>query len=234
MARKSLITPEAILSYPRLFEPQMVERKDNGQTVQKPEWSCALIFPAGTNLDALKQEAIAVAKERFGEKAVDMFKRNQLKWPFRSGAEKDGYADDSTFTNVRTARKPGVVSRVPDPKNGGKPMHISDPDEVYAGCFVRAEVVCIAYDRDGGKGVTFRLNNIQKLRDGERLDSRRDAADVFEADENAVADLSDLSPEDGDEEEMETQEAAPAKKSSKGKAKAEQANVPDDLKDLVG
>ena len=72
---------------------------------------------------------------------------------------------------------------------------ITDPDEVYAGAIVRASVTSFSYDVSGNKGVSFALNNVQKIRDGERLDGRARAQDDFQADPNAKADLADMEPE---------------------------------------
>jgi hypothetical protein len=84
-----------------------------------------------------------------------------------------------------------VVSIYPDPVTG-KPSQITDPDKVYPGVIVQATIEAYGYDRDGNRGVTFGLGNIQVRRDGDRLDSAKAASDEFEADATAVADLSDL------------------------------------------
>jgi hypothetical protein len=58
---------------------------------------------------------------------------------------------------------------------------------------VRAQLRAFSYDSNGNKGVSFALNNIQKLGDGERLDNRQAATDAFEADLSAApADISAL------------------------------------------
>jgi hypothetical protein len=59
--------------------------------------------------------------------------------------------------------------------------------DFYAGCFARAEIIAYAYDQAGNKGIGLSLQNVQKLRDGDRLGGRKDAADVFDA----VGDASD-------------------------------------------
>ena len=48
------------------------------------------------------------------------------------------------------------------------------------------------YDTNGSKGVSFGLQNLQKLRDGERIDGRMRPEDEFEAIESGAADLDDL------------------------------------------
>lgn len=177
-------TPEAILSYPRLFEAD-----ENGK------YSCCLVFPAGTDLRELRQALTDAGKEKFGDKfTAQAIKSGRIKWPLRDEAddvEAKGYPEGSTFINVRTTRKPQVVSIYPDP-NTGKPSQITDPDKVYPGVVVQATIEAFGYDRDGNKGVTFGLGNIQVRRDGDRLDGNKSASDEFEADATAVADLSDL------------------------------------------
>ena len=49
-----------------------------------------------------------------------------------------------------------------------------------------------AYDKAGNRGVSFRLNNVQKLDDGERLDGRLKAEDDFEAIDDKPADINDM------------------------------------------
>lgn len=214
-----IITPEAQLSYPHLFTPQAAE--DGGQE----KYSCALVFFEGTDITALQRAAIETAVEKWGEKAKEQIKKGQLRLPFRKGEEKD-YADGSIFINVRGNRRPGIVSLIPDPKTG-KPMAITDPEEVYAGCFVRASLTPFAYDTSGNKGVSFGLNNLQKIRDGERLDSRAAAEDEFEADASAVASLEDLADEGAQEDE------APATKPVKAPKATKAAPVVDELAELL-
>jgi hypothetical protein len=56
---------------------------------------------------------------------------------------------------------------------------------------VRASLRAFAYDTNGNKGVSFGLNNIQKLGEGQRLDGRKAATDEFDADlSQAPADIS--------------------------------------------
>ena len=186
-----VITPEAIASYPTLDKP---EAMNEGEA---PKYSIALVFPKGTDLSELKAAALQAAEEKFGkEKAHAMIKAKKLTLPFRTDGEEKGYPEGSVFFNARTQRKPTVVSRVPDAD--GKPTVIS-PDAVYPGAIVRASLSAFGYDVKGNKGVGFGLNNIQFVRDGERLDGSRNARDEFAADEDAVADLSDLEPAVEDE-----------------------------------
>jgi hypothetical protein len=190
MATK-VITPEAQISYPHLFVPQTDDRG-------RKKFSAALVFAPGTDLTDLKAAVLEVLIERFGEKkATEMVAKKSVHLPFRDDAESKGYAPGSTFINVRGERQPSVVSVYPDPATG-KPSVITDPAQVYAGCIVRASITAFWFDRDGKKGVSFGLNNVLKVRDGERLDGRVSGEDEF-ADlvVQPTVDLSDLTDESG-------------------------------------
>ena len=119
MAEK-LITPEAMLSYPALFEPKPTP---SGEL----KYGCALVFQEGADLSALKKAALAALEERWGAKAKEMLQKKQLKWPFRDGAERDaqGYGPGTTFINVSSKQQPGVVDRYAGPD--GRPRPITDP-----------------------------------------------------------------------------------------------------------
>lgn len=205
MAR--ILTPEAALSYPHLFEAD-----------EKGKFSVALVFPAGTDLKPLKQAALNVVVEKFGKtKAAEMLKKGVFRLEggphhsIRTDVEAKGYPEGTVgFINARGNQRPGIVGVFPDtskPKNDRgqhPPLPITDPTEVYAGVIARASVTPYWYDVDGNRGVAWGLNNIQILRDGDRLDGRVKAEDEFDADMDAVASLEDLTDESGAQDEVET------------------------------
>jgi len=177
-----IITPEAILSYPHLFQPQAAEEG-------KPEkYSCALVFTADADLTEMRKAAVKVAKEKWPEVKkgsngnLVVPGKHAVKMPFRTDAEAKGYPEGSTFMNVRSNKRPGIVDQQVQP--------ITDEEKMYPGAVVRASVRPFAYDTQGNRGVSFALNNIQLLRDGERLDSRVAPEEDFDAVE--PVDLSDL------------------------------------------
>jgi hypothetical protein len=189
-----VITPEAILSYARLDTPEQ-DKNDEGIPTGKPKYSCALVFSPGTDLSELKRAAFNAAEAAFPGKAAEKFKNGSIKSPFRTDIGDRGYPEGSTFINCRTVARPGCVYAHADPATGkAATVKLEDVKEVmYSGCIVRASVTAFYYDRKGNKGVSFALGNLQKLREGDRLDSRRKAEDEFEADlSQAPADMSDL------------------------------------------
>lgn len=201
-------TPEASLSYPALFVAKLMP-KQPGAPAGTPDvykYQATLVFDPGTDLSALEAAAYAVGEEKFGSKFREMKKAKKVKWPFLDGNDGRFLNDDGTAkagfgpgkiaiaTNAAEDRKPGVVSRYAGPD--GKPLEITNPKEIYPGCRVRASLDCFAYDMPTSKGVTFGLNNIQKLGDGKRLDGRVAATDDFEALETEPASMDDDSLDD--------------------------------------
>lgn len=220
----NLTTLEAILSYPNLFTPRaamdggdpkyssaFVFEEDTDiselkrmviQTAQE-EWG-----------DDLEGASISSLETQHGPAYFLVANGLRVRLPWRDQedviAEK-GYPEGSTFINARSSNPPGVVSQIPDPSNDGKPAAIvnargdvrykdgtvlSGAREVYAGARARGLLSVYAYDVSGNKGVSFGLSGVQIVGDGERLDGRVDAADVFEADEDVAGDLSDLTDEE--------------------------------------
>ncbi len=227
-----VITAEAILSYPHLFTPQAPPAK-KGEQQGEPKYSAAFIFtreaqatPQYAALRAAAQAALmaawpnglTVGKKKYTLKqALD---KGVIRTPFRTDWEEKGYPEGSVYINARSNGKPQIVSTVPDmskinPKTGRPmPRLIDDEDEMYPGAIVRASVTAFTYDIAGNRGVSFALNNVQKLRDGERLDTRVAAQSEFESDETLTPQLEEETTTDAQE------------------APAEDAPIPDELSDL--
>lgn len=188
-AKTLVVTPRAMLSYPHLDVPQA-----GNQLGAKAKYSAAFVFPEGTDLAALEAAVFAAAEEKYPGKGAEMLMKGILKSPFRKDAEAKGYPAGSIFLNTRSDRKPGTVYLHAGPDK--KPAVMPDDkikDELYPGCYVRAQLRAFAYDSNGNKGVSFALNNVQKLADGERIDGRQDATEAFDADLSAApADLAGL------------------------------------------
>lgn len=199
-------TSRAVLSYPHLVTPQAPQ---NGG---KPKYSAVLVWTPELQKDPdfkrFKSEAdaaiIEAATSKFGstitvgggkkltiEQALAV---GVLRGPFRTDALAKGYPEGSIFTNVRTEQQPGIVYAYKG--EDGKPA-VMPPEavkgEMYPGAIVRASLAAFGYDNSGNKGVSFALNNLQKLADGERIDGRVSAEDDFDVDLSAQpASLDDL------------------------------------------
>ena len=147
-----LVTPEARLVFPNLFEPTSFENSG------KETYNAVLVFPKGTDLTALREAVRACATA--GLKSVGGARN-----PIRDGNEKaEEWGEvfrDAKFIRISSQFEPAVVDRQRQP--------ILDQKAVYSGCYARAAVRCYAYDTKGNKGVSFGFDAIQITRDGEHL-----------------------------------------------------------------
>lgn len=160
-----VMTPEGRVSFPAVFEPRAAVEG------QIPKYSVVLLFPKTTDLSALKAACTAAVKAKWGDKPP-----KGLRSPFRDGDEKDldGY-EGTIYINASAQDRPGLVD------NRVQPIGPDRKEAFYAGCYARVMVRAFAYDKNGNKGVSFALQNIQKLKDGEPFGSKRKAEDDFEA-----------------------------------------------------
>lgn len=187
-----IITPEATLSYPWLAEPQKAQEEG-----KKAKYSAVFVFSPEAQqtpaFKALEASIVATAEEAYPGKGKQMLTTGALKNPIRRDAAAKGYPEGSVFISARTEQQPGLVYAHKGPDD--KPAVVAQDDireVMYPGAVVRASLRPFAYNTSGNKGVSFALNNIQKIREGERLDSRVNAQDEFEALSDSPADIDAL------------------------------------------
>lgn len=171
---KKVTTTEFRTSFPTVFKPKAYRN-------QEPKYSITMLFPKKADLTAMKRAAFNAATEKWGAK--DQWPA-RLKMPFRDGNEKadmKGYKDH-IFVSATSKQRPGLVNQ--------KRENILSEEEFYAGCYARATLIAFAYDVDGNKGVSFSLQNLQKLKDGEKFSGRREASEEFDEVEDSSDDSS--------------------------------------------
>lgn len=163
--KTTVITPPATGCYVFLTRPQP-SMNPGGD----PQFGITLVFPKTTPLADLKQAAYLAAAKKWGNKIP-----SNLRSPFRDGdtdKPDDPLFANSMFISARTKQAPGAV--------GPDRQPLPNPEfDLYAGMRCRASITAFAYDTAGNKGVSFALNNVQKLADGERLSGRMDAESEF-------------------------------------------------------
>lgn len=189
-----VITPVGTLSYPWLATAQSPKLDKNGNPQGNPKFSTAIIFAPGTDMSGLEAAANAAADAAYPGKGIAMLKSGALRSPFRRDCEAKNYKNCAVFMNVRTENKPGAVFNYRDSSDPTKAAKIPDDkitDELYPGVQAKLSLNAFAYNQDGNKGVSFGLNNVQKIGEGERLDGRAAAEDEFSGDlsEAPVEDL---------------------------------------------
>ena len=167
-----VVTGEVRLSYVHLFE------KYSNIEGQEPKYSVVILVPKTDKatirkIQAAQQAALEQGKSsKFGGKIPKPWKNT-----FRDGDEEKDTEESPEyaghmFMTVSTNRKPAVVDRAREP--------IEDQDEVYSGCYARVSLNAYPFSASGNKGVSFGLQNVQKLRDGEPLGSVSRVEDDFD------------------------------------------------------
>ncbi len=176
---ENIITPQFRASYVQVFRPRKNDLND------KMEYSLVAIFPKGADLSALIQATGAAAVEKWGADKTKWPKN--LRNPIRKNEERekdgklpDGYEPGGHFITLKSTERPGLVD--------GNRQPVIDETQVYSGCYMRAQVRAYAYLQKGNAGVSFGLQNVQKMADGEPLSGRQRAEDAFEAVAGAVQD----------------------------------------------
>lgn len=163
-----VITGMVRFSYVNIFRSRAF------QEGQDAKYSICLLIPKSDKKTIAKIEAAVKEATEAGvaEKWGGKLPKN-LKTPLRDGDEER--ADEAPeyagmmFLNANNKSKPGIVD--------ADLNEILDPDEVYSGSWGRASINFFAYDNHGNRGVGVSLNNIQKLRDDERLGGSRASAE---------------------------------------------------------
>ena len=178
MATK-VVTGKVRFSYEHVFQPWAAAEG------QAKKYSVCLLIPKSDKatlhkITAAIDEAVQTGiNSKWGGK-----KPKNLHLPLRDGdeerAEEQPEYEDMMFLNANSNTRPGVVDKDLN--------EILDPEEFYSGCWGRASINFYAYDSNGNRGIAVGLNNVQKLKDGERLGGSRasaedDFSDGFEDDD---------------------------------------------------
>lgn len=167
-----VITGIVRLSYANVWEPKSI----NGGA---EKYSVSLIIPKSDTqtIDAINKAVDAAIEEGRGKFGGKIPNKASLKLPMRDGdvdrPDDEAYAD-SYFVNANSNTPPQVVDRQVNP--------IMERSEVYSGVYARVSVNFYAFNSNGNRGVACGLGNIQKIRDGEPLGGRTNAADDFTTD----------------------------------------------------
>lgn len=181
LAKLKVMTPTFRVSYPAVFQPK---KQDDGSE----KYGVVMLFSKDADLKAMRIAARRAGEEKWGAK--ESWPKN-VRMPFRDGDEKsdkEGY-EGHIFVSARANKRPGIVD--------GKLSPILDESDFYAGCYARATLIAFAYDTKGNKGISFSLLNLQKVKDGESLAGRRNAADEFDAIDGGESDgESDFDPDE--------------------------------------
>lgn len=167
-----IVTPIFRLSYPHIFEAH------HNILGKRDQYDLVMIFDKKDkpSLKPMYDLMAEVAKFRFNTNTKG------LKNPFKDGdtatslsgeliKEKNPMYAGMLILSSWTKNKPGVVNN--------KNEIILDHDEIYGGCYCKAQLNCYAYETGGNRGVSFGLLHIQKIKDGDPFGSRTKPEDAF-------------------------------------------------------
>ena len=170
------ITPEFRATWISVF--RAISNKNADGTESKRKFSVRAAFPPTTDMSMLQTLAGQAAEEKWQGKVP-----KALNSPFRRNSDLDnpvpGIGDDWWIMTF-SANEDKFSSRTNLVAADGQP--ILEETDVYSGAWFWAEVRPYAYEISGNRGVSFGLQNIQKLRDDEPLGGgRAPASKVFSA-----------------------------------------------------
>ena len=158
-------TGKVRLSYTHLFEPS------SNVPGQDKKYSTVLLIPKTEKLTIKKlrdaqQLALQEGKTKvFGGKIPRVWKDTIHDGDEEADLEKNPEYAGCFYMSVSSKTQPVIVDRMKLP--------ITDPMEVYSGCYARVVIRAFAFDQAGNKGVSFGLNAVQKLADGESFGAAR-------------------------------------------------------------
>ena len=158
-------------SYCSVWEPKSINGGD-------PRYSVSLLIPKSDKDTVGKINAAIEAAYIEGESKLkgrgSLPPLSALKTPLRDGdtdrPDDPAYAG-CWFMNANSDKPVGIVDAAC--------KDILDRSEFYSGCYGRASVTLFAFNTNGNRGIACRLNNLQKLRDGEPLGGRVSAEADF-------------------------------------------------------
>lgn len=171
-----VVTGKARFSYAHLFAPYAQSQKDT------PKYDVTLLIPK-SDTSTLNKFKIAMNEAR--ESFVKKHGENSLPpKPATTLHDGDGVKEDGSHygpeckgcyvIRVSSTTKPVVVDAFRNV--------ITDPSEVYSGCYGRAAINFYGYNTNGKRGISAGLLSVQKLSDGDPLGGAMGSADDFDDD----------------------------------------------------
>jgi hypothetical protein len=176
MRNTEVVTGKVRFSYVNVFAPRASNPGD------EPKYSVTLIIPKSDTATLGKiKAAMAAAREAFVAKNGPSSMPAQPVHTMYDGDGRRANGDDFgpeckgcmvISVNAKADKKPGVYDAFRN--------DITDPSEVYSGCYGRAHINFYCYNRNGKKGISAGLLGIQKLTDGEPLGGSVATASAFD------------------------------------------------------
>jgi hypothetical protein len=164
---KKVVCGPVRIGYANVFRPR--KREDD----EEPSYSCMIIIDKTDRVTLRKIAKAIEAAQIEGKAKIGNSKSTTL----RDGDEEADLENNPElagmmYVNISSKQRPGIVDQTR--------QKVIDETMVYSGCYVNVSMKAFAYNAKGNKGVSFGLNHIQFVRDGEPLGGMTRAEDDFE------------------------------------------------------
>jgi len=177
-----LITPVFRLSYPNVWQPKF------NQLAKREQYDIQMLFDKKTDREALKPMLDLMQQlwmHKWGAKPAD------FKSPFKDGDTMKNSAGELLKTKNPSFEGKIILSswsKLPPGVMDATGKHpITQQDEIYGGCYARAQLNAYAYEQGANRGVSFGLLHIQKIKDGDPFGNRTRPEDAFTPVEGAAS-----------------------------------------------
>lgn len=155
-----VVTDKVRLSYVHLFEPY------TSKPTQEARYSVTILIPKSDKRTLAKiEKAFAAAAEagkakHFGGKIPGNLKNTLHDGDDEADLERNPEYAGHMYMALSSKQRPGVVDASLNP--------VMDPTQVYSGCYGRVSMNAFAYSGEQ-KGLSFGLDNVMFIEDGEPL-----------------------------------------------------------------
>lgn len=160
-----LSTGKCRINYPSLFTP----REDlSGRRM----YDCVLFFPKNSQTARKLREAWdKLASDPENKKIFTGNAENPVKDGDEAADKYPEYAGQ-LYLRVKNSKRPLVL----DADN----VEIIDESEIYSGCYVQAVLSAFCYNKAGHKGVSYWVQGVRKIADGDPIGGSRVTAADFD------------------------------------------------------
>lgn len=187
----SIVTPVCRLAFVHIDEPWSGtgggDDDDDNPRKGKGKYTVTALFRKGEDLSILKLAAQRARKQKWGDKIPARY-TDSIRKQDEKVDQYDGFVKGAFFMNCGSKFKPQII--------GPTVSDSFDEDGIYSGCYCRLNLNTYAYGGEkrhkGNNGVSFGLQKIQFIRDGDRLTGGSPADEVFEDETGDSPDDDDL------------------------------------------
>lgn len=149
--------------YPHVFKPAEYRNSKPGQ---KLKFEITLLFRRSDPVEAKCVKELLAMQEQYLKERWPKGIPNNVQRPVKPADVTKygqfGYTEKDFQVKFKTEFKPQVIDQ-------RKRSITEESGDLYGGCWCRVSCTPYSYDKDGGRGMSFGLGNVQKVRDDEPI-----------------------------------------------------------------